>query len=659
GGLDCLANPVKLSMSPQRSKLVAATRDSVNRLVYGAEALLEGYRAFLLLAGNHSSPRLRSLQDELPLLTTRFEALKQTISSRLETIIHPLHTDEALPLPEGTFGQWMAACHQLQSCLQALNRPKVEQVRSVHDLIFALHSRFVEALAPVTLASGQGRLSTTTYINHVDCTTPGSEKVPLLTPTTKTYIEASLFSGVVINMDHALIVNLSFGGHVGIIELLENAEGGKGRTLRLKFSDLGYKYQPGKVKRMWFLVQLLKAIGLDENSDNMKLSCNAAAGGIIVECTQMKSKKDMQVAFEKLLTAIYALSDLDVYMQDIAVFEEDPSHWSFGLLVQRLDSDFTTEVERFAFQHYLFSMAYKFPSAYRRIQRINSDSYQLSGCYQFLSYHQQQLIDHGRRLAECATQSDDHIREMFMSDEINEVIRRELLHHLLLSDYKNATPLVDLVYDLVGECFVIEPSYCYHPVFKIPPGQQFSDHKEKVTNILLKQGLQYASQRLRNDKDLVLSIIAKYPDDLECVSRELKNDKDVVMTAIKQDGDLLQYASPEFQDNDEIVVAAIKQSGSALEYASDRIRSDKNIIQIVIADKVRFLKCASKTLLKDREYILGLIKHTPRALMYVDYSLESDDTFLRSAIRTNPEVIKQCWALSHKLKRLAQKSQCS
>ncbi|WP_257274446.1 PEP/pyruvate-binding domain-containing protein, partial [Endozoicomonas sp. SESOKO4] len=135
GGLDCLANPIKMSMSPQRSELLADTMDSVNRLVYGAEALLQGYKTFLMQAGNKCSLQVKLLRDELPLLINRFETLKQTIRSELEPITHLLQAGK-----EGqvSFCDWVAACHQLQSCLQALNPKEAEQVRSVHELIFAL-----------------------------------------------------------------------------------------------------------------------------------------------------------------------------------------------------------------------------------------------------------------------------------------------------------------------------------------------------------------------------------------------------------------------------------------------------------------------------------------------------------------------------------------
>ena len=636
GGLDCLANPIKLSMSPQRSELIAKTKESVNRLVQGAEALLDGYGAFLRLAGYSDQSQLKSKREELPQLITRFKALKQTIQSGLQAITLPSDDGEEGQLP---FRQWVAACHQLQSCLQALDPSEAEQVRSVHELIFALHKRFVEALGPVTLGSGQGKLFKEKDITWVDCTAPGNrgEKVPLLSPSGKALMEKLGLSGTVVIMDDALIVNLILGNHLGIIELLERAEGGKERTLRLKFSD-NFELpdgsdQPGKLQRMWFLVQLLKAVELDINSDSMKLSCNAVAGEIIIECPRMTSTETMQDAFKKLINVLRKMSNLDIHFDNRDIFEKD--QWSFTLLAQRLHSDAETEADRFTFQNCLFSMVY-------------SVAYDFTpDCYQLFGNHLQQFIDHIRRLAK----SKSNLREILMSDEIDEDTRRKLFHHLLVLYPAKATRLIEDVYsDLKGEYFVIKPTFGYSPKFYVSPGQPVPDHKEKVKNALLIHGLKYASQRVQNDKDVVLPTIAKYPEDLEFASEELKNDKDVVMASVTQNGYYLEHASPELRNNDVVVKTALAQCPSALEYASERFRSDKNIIQTLIADDIRNLIYASEVVLKDREYLLNLIEHHPRAFQCADDCLRNDKAFIRSAIQRNHDVVN--YIPKHDLKKL-------
>ncbi|WOG25670.1 PEP/pyruvate-binding domain-containing protein [Endozoicomonas sp. 8E] len=617
GGLDCLANPVKLSMSPQRSKLLAETLDSVNRLVHGAQALLDGYGAFLQLAVKRSSDKVKSLRHELPQLIDRFEMLKKTIQSGLERIALPMQAAEEEKLSPVTFRQWLADCHQLQSCLQALNPGEAEQVRSVHELIFALHQRFVEALAPVTLASGQGRHSRKDLITYVDCTVPGNpdEKSSLLNLSCTTSIQALRCSGTVITMDEAVILNLQLGSHMSLIELLERAEGGKGRTLRLTFSDQfdfdgdGEKDKSHKFTRMWFLAQLLKEIKLDKNAGTMKLSCNAVAGEMIVECPQMISPETMQHAFKNLLIVLRAMRDLDLDLMGITTFEG--GRWDFNLLAQRLNRNIATEADRFAFQHCLFVMS----------SRNKSDWLYTADCCRILSKHHQQFAHYAHRLAmwqfslRCWEKPEETAQEILMSDEMNEDTRRELLHHLLLFSPIRATELVEQVYDMGDQCFVINPSRNYRLEFRVPPGQPLGDHKEEIRNAVLKHGLKYASQRVRNDKNFVLSAISEYPEELRFLSEKLRDDSDVIM-------------------------AAVAKEPRTLHYASERLRGDKDIVRMITANSICHLTEVSKELLSDRQYMLELIAINPLAFSFAVPDLKYENAFINAAKRRNPEVRK-------------------
>ncbi|WP_422133461.1 PEP/pyruvate-binding domain-containing protein [Endozoicomonas sp. ALD040] len=609
-GLDCLANPIKLSMSPQRSKLLAETRESVNRLVLGTQSLLAGYRAFLGLAGNSDLSPLKSWREELPQLVNRFEALKKTIRYGLESIILPSQAGEEDQKSKGAFRHWLAACQQLQSCLQALNPKQADQVRSVHELIFALHQRFVKALAPVTIASGQGRLSSERKITYVDCTTSSDEE-PLLRPTGRAYMEELGLSGTVISMDEAIIVNLNLGSHVGVIELLEQAEGGKERTLRLTFSDKfdrPFDYgRSGKFRRMWFLAQLLKEIRLDENAGSMKLSCNAAAGEMIVECPRMKSRKSMQYAFEHLIIVLRAMYNLDRQFGDKLIFEG--GQWDFNRLAQRLGRDVATEEDRFAFQHCLFVMSY----------RSGGSWYITAACCRLLSKYYQQFIHHARRFGACQysvflrEKPEESLLEMLMSDEITEDIRRELLHHFLLLNPISATRLVERVYNLENQCFVINPSFRHKLEFYAPPGPPLGDHKEKLRSALLKHGLDCASQRVRNDKDFVLPVMSEHPMELRYLSEKLRDDR-------------------------EIVIAAVEKYPGALRYASKRLRSDKSIIGLAIADGIYALTFASDTVLSDPEYMLELIAKNHEAFHYAASELKDNEAFINAAKQRSPEL---------------------
>ena len=616
GGLDCLANPMILSMSAQRSEILAAARVSTNQLVQGAEALLQGYQAFLLPAGRQVKPLL----DELPGLITRFGVLKQTITSTLDTITSCLNTE--LADSPGTFGQWMVACQQLQSCLQELHPRQADQVLSVHDLIFAVHKRFVDALGTVASVSGQCRLTEKRDITFIDDIPSGQEG--LLRASGKAIIEQLSATGKVttINMVDALIVNLCLGNHVANVELFEHAEGGKGRTLRLKFSDYfcGPNNAPGKLKRMWFLVQLLKAAGINKEAGDMKVCINAVAGQMIVECPQMLSRHALQDAFETLIVLLNDIQNADCFLGKIQLFAHD--QWDFNKLAQRLENTSSMPVDRFAFNQCLFSDVFR-------------DNERSSEYPKFLSNDYQQFIEGARRLV---TFTGSH-REMLtlMGDEISQDTRRQLLHHLLPLRAEIALPLLMQEYHLENKYFVLRPSCDYSLQFHIDPHQQLSSNlRERCHDILTAGRFRFASPAVRNDKETMLSVLKMRGYHLEYVGEKLKCDKEIVMAAVCEMGDSLRFASPELQDDDEFVMAAITSQPSALRYASERIRSDKQFIR----NNTGSLNYASETLLNDPDFMLSLIKCNANAFFSRGNTLQSNHDFLAAAIQCNPEVKK-------------------
>ena len=68
---------------------------------------------------------------------------------------------------------------------------------------------------------------------------------------------------------------------------------------------------------------------------------------------------------------------------------------------------------------------------------------------------------------------------------------------------------------------------------------------------------------------------------LQYASKKLCNDKDVVMTAVRQKGWALQYASKELQDNKENVLVALQSAPDAFRYVSPRLKQDRDIQKTV------------------------------------------------------------------------------
>ena len=98
--------------------------------------------------------------------------------------------------------------------------------------------------------------------------------------------------------------------------------------------------------------------------------------------------------------------------------------------------------------------------------------------------------------------------------------------------------------------------------------------------------LQYASDELKNDKEVVLASVNKDGDALEFASDELKNDKEIVLTALAKNLSPLEFASEELKNDKNIIIQAVQINNIALDYVDYRWQGDEEIKQS--------LKCSFK-----------------------------------------------------------------
>ena len=157
------------------------------------------------------------------------------------------------------------------------------------------------------------------------------------------------------------------------------------------------------------------------------------------------------------------------------------------------------------------------------------------------------------------------------------------------------------------------------------------DNKKFIMNLVENNHfLQFASDRLKNDKEIVTialendcgyyfsnaskelensekNITVNFKNNkyvlkniLDFVSTELKDDKEFIMSIIKNNGYILKYISERLQDDKEIVMASIKSNGGPLKYASERLQEDEEIKRIITEQNVfkDELECAYEEIKK-------------------------------------------------------------
>ena len=69
---------------------------------------------------------------------------------------------------------------------------------------------------------------------------------------------------------------------------------------------------------------------------------------------------------------------------------------------------------------------------------------------------------------------------------------------------------------------------------------------------------------------------------LRYASDRLKDNGDIIKLVVEKNGIALQYASDRLKDNDNIVKLAVEKNGIALQYASDRLKDNDDILRIAV-----------------------------------------------------------------------------
>lgn len=205
--------------------------------------------------------------------------------------------------------------------------------------------------------------------------------------------------------------------------------------------------------------------------------------------------------------------------------------------------------------------------------------------------------------------------------------------------------------------------------------------------------LKFAPDELKNDKELILSVLAQEPAGLgghlgarkkyggevamKYADPELQKDKDFVLKAVVKNPLSLEFVSPELKKDNEVVLRAVVKDIHALKYADAKFRGDKNFIADVFqkTKNPEIIREAVAELGNDKEFILRLMEISPKAyagasreirldrdfalravtattsnFSDMPLSFQSDDEFVLEAIKLNAKVFEEVLDSDHGVK---------
>jgi len=128
--------------------------------------------------------------------------------------------------------------------------------------------------------------------------------------------------------------------------------------------------------------------------------------------------------------------------------------------------------------------------------------------------------------------------------------------------------------------------------------------KDFVLSLVARQGraIKHASEELRNDKEVALAAVSSYPPILREVSARLQDDIDVVLAAVQKDGLSLMFASDALRNTKDVVLAAVRSRGYALSHASQDLRNNDEVVEAAVEKSALALQFASLRLRRSPKY---------------------------------------------------------
>jgi len=146
----------------------------------------------------------------------------------------------------------------------------------------------------------------------------------------------------------------------------------------------------------------------------------------------------------------------------------------------------------------------------------------------------------------------------------------------------------------------------------------------------------YASENMRNSKAVVMVAVQKQPEAPFFASDKFNYDKDVVLAAVQNDGLLLRDASPRLQNDKEVVMAAIENQPAALEFASDELKNDAGVVFAAVQKDFRLLQYASEKVRNNKTVLLAAVQNefwTLDTFAVASDALENDADVVLAAVQ--------------------------
>ena len=638
----CLSNrgAVRLSMHPGRAEIIDHCAREVGHFLAEAEAFLAGYQQLLVLGMASGSQEYGQCKDELVLLGEQLATVSRRVKTLLARFTRPFPSNTELPRQDSNLQHWLHSCQQLgEQLLRQVSVRQCQDINSIHQLVLRLHQRFLAMLAPVASASGQGLVhtglpGTVNEIKFVDFAPAPSQQ--LLNRTCYDALKMMDADRVtVLNMPDYVQMAIQLQCHACTVELLTQAEGGRERTLRLRYGEdfCRDSHVNGKWLRLLYLAQTLAQSPPAAGLGAPDIVYNDQSHQILFEFTRIPSREAMQNLFVDILALMQSLKNLDTTLDE---FHPDASQtvWNMSAIEKRLANPTFAKANAHALAH-----------AYWLVGISDEGSL-------ITPWTQSKELAHLEVTARIFRKSSNKRIGRLLSAQ-SDSFRRTVLWHFLLSD----------------------PDEANHWVRK---WTAWLEDETTAMRLVSQNGLilEYLAPRLRNKRAIVWAAVKCHPEALADAPLHFRNDVDIVSRALRNSDDcedLFRHIGPELIDNPvifrQLATLAVTCDYYCVRYFARVLKQDQSflkelillayktidhdhakawvIYEDVLEDQQLYRQMVldalreSRAVLElrcfpgfqnDREVVEASMINKPLNLMYANVRLREDEALVRGAV---------------------------
>lgn len=166
--------------------------------------------------------------------------------------------------------------------------------------------------------------------------------------------------------------------------------------------------------------------------------------------------------------------------------------------------------------------------------------------------------------------------------------------------------------------------------------------KEMMLAEVQKDGLmlQHASEKLKNDPNVVSAAIKNKPWATAYIGEELKNDPDFVLSIAEGNPEILKFVGEDLNNNRNFVLAIVQKNGHAIQNAQDRFKNDEEIANAALEQNIYSISYISKRLQDDRIFILSLVKKNCSVFEVIDKKWRGDEEIAFVAVSQNGVLLR-------------------